>query len=158
MRRIARIALVATGLFSAAAVLGPAVSAADATTVPLSQKQRRCDFSENPYQGAGDYGRAVAYMRSDGSTVTADLQFATGKPNTHYDVRLIQVPRGLHCAPGDPGVAAAALITDAAGGGAVTVSAPIASGASGAWVSVTRPSAFSQHPEEFYTTDFLFEL
>ncbi|MGE2729183.1 hypothetical protein ACQI4F_06880 [Mycolicibacterium vaccae] len=147
----------ATGLVSAAAVLGP-VPVAGATTLPLSQKLRHCDFSENPYQGAGDYGRASAEMRSDGGTVTADVHFATGTPNTPYDVRLIQVPRGLYCAPGDPGVTAATMFTDGAGGGAITVSAPIQSGATGAWVSITRPNPFSQHPQEFYTTDYLFAV
>lgn len=160
MRRTVRTAIVAAGvgLFSASAVLVPAVAAAQSTTVPLSQKLRNCDFVENPYQGAGDYGRAISQMRIEGGSVVADIQLATAKPNMPYDVRLIQVPRGLYCAPGDPGVAGAVMVTDAIGGGAITVRAPIESGATGAWVSITRPSAFSQNPEEFYTTDFLFEL
>lgn len=160
MRRGMRTAIVTTavGLFSASAVLVPAVAAAQPTLVPLSQKMRNCDFAENPYLGAGDYARAVSHMRKEDGTVVADVQMATGKPNMPYDVKLIQVPRGLYCAPGDPGVAHVVMFTDAAGGGAVTVRAPIQSGATGAWVSITRPSAFSQQPDEFYTTDFLFEL
>ena len=160
MRRTVRTVFVAVSLalFSASAMLGPAVAAAQGSLVPLSQKLRRCDFSENPYQGASDFGRVISHLRTEGGSVVADVQMATGKPNMAYDVRLIQVPRGLSCAPGDPGVAGAVLITDVVGGGAVTVRAPSAQGATGAWVSVTRPSAFSQHPEEFYTTDFLFRL
>lgn len=157
MRRFVRSALVTTALISAAAVVGP-VPVAAATTMPLSQKLRHCDFTENPYQSAGDYGRAVAEMRTDGRTVTADVKLATGKLNMPYDVRLIQVPRGLHCAPGDPGVAATTMFTDAAGGGAVTLSAPVEQGATGAWVIISRPSAFSHHPDEFYTTDYLFKI
>ncbi|MEZ0340852.1 hypothetical protein ACAG25_12805 [Mycobacterium sp. pV006] len=157
MRRFARSALVTTALVSAAAVVGP-VPVAAATTMPLSQKLRNCDFTENPYQGADDYGRAAAEMRTDGRTVTAHIAMATGKLNSPYDVRLIQVPRGLYCAPGDPGVAATTMFTDAAGSGTVTLTAPIEQGATGAWVMISRPSALSQHPDEFYTTDYLFRF
>lgn len=69
MRRTVRTAIVAAGvgLFSASAVLVPAVAAAQSTTVPLSQKLRNCDFAENPYQGAGGYGRVISQMRIEGA-------------------------------------------------------------------------------------------
>jgi hypothetical protein len=89
--------------------------------------------------------------------VVADLRFATGVPNTRYDVRLIQMPRpeSLHCNAGDPGVTGAVLFTDNAGAAATTVRAPIMSGATGAWMSIARPSAYSQFPEEFYSSDMV---
>ena len=94
-------------------------------------------------------------MRTDGAEVVADVQFATGRPNTRYEVRLIQAPRSsaVHCDGGDTGVTGGALFTDAAGGAGITLRGPIMAGATGAWVMITRPSAYSQIPAEFYTTD-----
>lgn len=92
--------------------------------------------------------------------MVADIQFATGSPNTRYVVRVIQAPRpsALPCNAGDPGVAAAALFTDSAGAGALTVRGPRSGGATGVWVLITRPSAHSQVPEEFYTSDVVAAL
>lgn len=128
--------------------------------MPFGQTLKRCDFSDNKYVGGTGYGRPTAYVRVDGGDVVADVQFATGMPNTHYGVRLIQSPRSsaLSCNAGDPGVAGTALFTDAAGTGAVTVRGPIMAGATGAWVFITRPSARSQIPAEFYTTDMIKEF
>jgi hypothetical protein len=52
-------------------------------------------------------------------------------------------------------VIAGTILTDPAGGGSVTVRGPIASGATGAWMYVSRPGEFSQTPDEFYTSDFV---
>ncbi len=162
MARIARTAVVAAALVVAAgpALVGAAPAAAEATALPFTQTLRRCDFSAFDYVGGSYYGRAVAKLRTDGADVVADVQFATGVPNTAYDVRLIQLPRSSMggCSAADPGVAAGTLFTDGNGGGAVTVRGPLMSGATGAWVSITRPSAFSQQPEEFYTSGFVAEL
>lgn len=160
MRRITRAARAAAVITIAAPALavgvGAAVASAD-TFLPFNQTLRRCDFSEMQYVGGTGYGRPTAQVRVEGGDVVADIQFATGIPNTRYDVRLIQSPRSSarSCNAGDPGVAGTALVTDAAGGGAVTVRGPIMPGATGAWVSITRPSPHSQIPAEFYSTNLI---
>ena len=45
-----------------------------------------------------------------------------------------------------------------AGAATAVLRGPAMDGATGAWVSLTRPSAFSQLPEEFYTSDFVAPL
>jgi hypothetical protein len=130
-------------------------TATGSTVLPFTQILRRCDFSQFQYVSAGWYGRPTGELRTDGGEVVADVRFATGTPNTRYDVRLIQMPRpgSLYCNPGDPGVTAGVLVTDNAGAGSTTLRAPLMPGATGAWMSLTRPNPYSQHPDEFYTTD-----
>lgn len=127
------------------------------TVLPFSQILRRCDFSETNYNGATGYARSMGTLRSDATTLTADVQLVTAIPNTHYDVRLIQVPRSsaVPCWGADPGVAQGSLNTDGAGAAAVTLSDAKEQGATGAWVFVSRPGRFSQNPAEFYTTDLI---
>ncbi|MDZ4268716.1 MAG: hypothetical protein U1D00_24020 [Mycobacterium sp.] len=139
---------------------GAASAEAGSTFLPFGQTLRRCDFSDIKYVRAGAYGRPTAQVRTEGADVVADIQFATGSPNTRYDVRVIQAPRpsALPCNAGDPGVAAAALFTDSAGAGALTVRGPLSAGATGVWVFITRPSVHSQVPEEFYTSDVIATL
>lgn len=152
MRRITLAAAtlaIACGSIAVGGGAGPAVAqptATGPTALPFTQALRRCDFS-----------RPSGEMRIDGGEVVVDLRFATGVPNARYDVRLIQTPRpqSLNCNPGDPGIAGGVLFTDNAGAAATTVRAPVMTGATGAWVSVTRPGAYSQIPEEFYTTDLI---
>lgn len=163
MRRITLAAAalaIACGSIAVGGGAGPAIAqptATGPTALPFTQVLRRCDFSKFEYTGAAWYGRPSGEMRIDGGEVVVDLRFATGVPNARYDVRLIQTPRpqSLNCNPGDPGVAGGVLFTDNAGAAATTVRAPVMSGATGAWVSVTRPGAYSQIPEEFYTTDLI---
>jgi hypothetical protein len=127
------------------------------TVLPFSQILRRCDFSETDYNGPTGMSRAMGTLRSDGSTLTADVQLATAKPNMHYDIRMIQVPRSsaVPCWGADPGVAQGSLNTDGAGAAAVTLQDGIEPGATGAWVFISRPDQFSQNPAEFYTTDLI---
>lgn len=133
---------------------GAASAEPGSTFLPFGQTLRRCDFSDIKYVGGGAFGRPTAQVRTEGADVVADVQFATGSPNTRYDVRVIQSPRpsSLSCNAGDPGVAATALFTDSAGAGAATVRGPRTAGADGAWVFITRPGVYSQVPEEFYTS------
>jgi len=164
MRRLTPAMTTVTALVVAVspAAFTPGIAAADSTgtgrttSFPFSQIMRRCDFSATRYTGPAGYGRATAVVRSTGSNVAADVQLVTALPGTHYDVRLIQLPRtsSAPCNAGDPGVAAGALNTDAAGAASVTVQGPIAQGATHAWVFISRPGEFSQTPAEFYTTDF----
>jgi hypothetical protein len=131
-----------------------------ATFLSFAQVFRRCDFSDKAYTGPTGYARPTAVVHSCGSEVIADVQIATAIPNTPYDVRVIQMPRSSAsgCNAGDPGVIAGVLLTDPAGAGSVTVRGPVASGATGAWMYITRPGEFSQTPAEFYTSDFVVPL
>jgi hypothetical protein len=141
--------------------VGAATASAErATFVSFAQTLRRCDFSNIQYVGATGYGRPTATVYRTGSELSADVQIATAIPNTPYDVRLIQMPRSsaAGCNPGDPGVISAVLWTDGAGAGRVTLRGPVASGATGAWMSITRPGEFSQTPAEFYTSDFVLSI
>ena len=131
-----------------------------ATFLSFAQIFRRCDFSDKAYTGPTGYARPTAVVHNTGSEVIADVQLATAIPNTPYDVRVIQMPRSSAsgCNAGDPGVIAGVLLTDPAGAGSVTVRGPVASGATGAWIYITRPGEFSQTPAEFYTSDFVVPL
>ena len=151
-------------IFTAALALAapPAPALADgsgggATILPFAQMSRNCDFSQTNYNGPTGVAAVTGTMRSDGKTVTADVQMATGIPDTHYDVRLIQVgrPSSAPCWGSDPGVAQGALNTDDGGAASVTLSDAIEPGATGAWVWISRPNPFEQDPAEFYTTDFI---
>lgn len=132
-------------------------SGAGGTVLPFAQILRRCDFSETDYNGPTGSARGAGILRSDGSTLTAEVQFATAVPNMHYDIRMIQVPRSsaVPCWGADPGVAQGSLNTDGAGAAAVTLQDAIEPGATGAWVFISRPDRFSQNPAEFYTTDLI---
>jgi hypothetical protein len=151
---------------SAASTVGVETAAAGppgtggATILPFAQTLRRCDFSANMHTGPTGVARPTALVHSTGSEVIADVAIATAVPDTPYDVRLIQVPRpsSASCNAGDPGVTGGVLFTDGAGAASVTVGGPIVSGATGAWVFISRPGEFSQTPAEFYTTDFVVPL
>jgi len=164
MRRSVSTALAAVVVASPTVMLtaGMGTAAADSTNsarttfLPFAQIQRRCDHSANMYTSPTGYGRATAVVRSSGSTVSADVQLVTARPDTRYDVRLIQTPRAssASCNGGDPGVVAGALQTDGAGSANVTLQGPIASGATKAWVYISLPGEFTQTPAEYYTTDY----
>jgi hypothetical protein len=136
--------------------VGPA-EAEGSTLLPFAQTYRRCDFSSNTYTGPTSFARVSAVLRTTGSELIADTQIATAEPNTPYDVRVIQMPRSSAsgCNAGDPGVIAGVMMTDGAGAGSLTVRGPVARGATGAWMFVSRPGEFSQTPDEFYTSDLI---
>ncbi|MCK0174160.1 MULTISPECIES: hypothetical protein [Mycobacteriaceae] len=125
--------------------------------LPLNTVLRRCDFSTMDYYDAVGTGRPTATVRSSGGQVTADVQMVLAKPNATYQVRLIQMPRESWegCHAGGQGTAVLDLRTDGAGAGAVTLSAPLMSGATGAWVAVDLPQPGAQGPAEFYSSDLI---
>jgi|KBSSwiStaDraftv2_1062776.scaffolds.fasta_scaffold00405_9 hypothetical protein len=154
----------ACATFVAATALLPMTTAATAsaegagtTQMPLANNLRACDNSHLDYVFAREYGRGFAEVSTPGSnTVAAKFTLETAEPFTHYDVRIIQVPRPTNnCAPGDAGVIAGGFETDGAGNGGTTIQGPIKSGATGAWVAIDRPAANTQTPAEFYTSDFI---
>ncbi|KUI26575.1 hypothetical protein AU196_02905 [Mycobacterium sp. IS-1742] len=142
-----------------AGVVSAPLAAAESggTFLPFSPTLRRCDYSTRSYYDSAGNGRATATVRTVGSQVSADVQLLLAKPNSYYEVRLIQVPResAAGCHAGAPGTAVGALHTDGVGAGAVTLSSPLMSGATGSWLAIERPQPHSQLPAEFYTTDFI---
>jgi hypothetical protein len=146
-------------IFAAAAVsLLPVAMAplADAAVMPLTSKLRACDGTTLAWVPAVGYARATAHVTNNGSgSIVATVDLASTVPYTHYDVRVIQVPRPSYdCGPGADGVIVGAVQTDGAGAGSTTFQGPIVPGATGAWVIVERPAPNSQTPEEFYTSEF----
>ncbi len=160
MRQATRIVILTATLITVsptAIAFADGTAGAGGTILPFAQMSRRCDFSKTAYKGPTGMAATTGTLRSDGKTVTADVQMASAIPNTHYDVRLIELPRpsSAPCWGGDPGVAQGALNTDDNGAASVTLTEAIQPGATGAWVWVTRPHPFRQDPAEFYTTDFI---
>jgi hypothetical protein len=150
--------VITVGIGTAAAD-GPTGSAGGggATIVPFAQTFRRCDFSANTHIGPTANGKPIAYVHSAGSEVIADVQFAIAIPGTVYVVGLVQMPHSsaVGCNPGDPGVTTGVLTTDDFGNGSVTLRGPVAPGATGVWMYISRPGYLSQTPDEFYTSDFV---
>jgi hypothetical protein len=148
---------------SAASTVGVQTAAAGppgsdgATFVAFTQLLRGCDFNTNQHGGPSGVGRATALVHITGSEVIADIVMVTAIPDTAYDVRVIQMPRSsaAGCNAGDPGVIGGVLFTDGTGAGGISIHSPIASGATGAWMYITRPGEFTQMPAEFYTSDFV---
>jgi hypothetical protein len=148
---------------SAASTVGVQTAAAGppgtdgATFVAFTQLLRGCDFNTNQHGGPSGVGRATALVHITGSEVIADVVMVTAIPNTAYEVRVIEMPRssGTGCNAGDPGVIGGVLFTDDTGAGGVSIHSPIASGATGAWMFITRPGEGTQMPAEFYTSDFV---
>ncbi|MBV9722150.1 MAG: hypothetical protein JO082_09550 [Mycobacterium sp.] len=100
----------------------------------------------------------TSVIRAGGGTVSAEVQLSDpSSPGTHYEVRLIQMPRVSQapCGPGAPGVAAGSLDSDGAGQARTTLQDSIRSGTTGVWVFVLRPGQFSQDPAAFYSSDFV---
>jgi hypothetical protein len=152
-----------TVLASPATTIGMVTAAAGSgvTTVALDSDLRRCDFSlvsEAPQVSHPALGTGSALIHTAGSRAIAEVHLVDAPaPGTHFDVGLIQEPRpsSSTCGPGDPGTAFTGMDTDASGSGTVTVQDTIRPGTTGVWVVVQRPSARSQNPEEFYTSEFV---
>lgn len=130
------------------------------TLVPLKNVLHTCDFSQTAStpQGASADASVISVIRATGGTVSAELHLSDpSSPATHYDVRLIQMPRVSQspCGPGAPGVAVGSLDSDGAGQATTTLQDGIRSGTTGAWVVVQRPNPHGQDPAEFYSSDFV---
>jgi hypothetical protein len=155
-RFVTTIAAIVVATPGALFTIGTVTAEAD-TFLPFAQILRRCDFSGINVIGPSGYGVPQAVVRTASNEVVADVNIAMAMPFTHYDVRLIQMPRpsSKPCGAGDSGVAVGALFTDAAGVASTTVRSNIAPGATGVWIFISRPHAFRQTPAEFYTSDLI---
>jgi hypothetical protein len=134
------VAIASASMVAIGTVMPVANGTAGSTYVPLSSILRRCDFTNANYAPSDTRGTAYAVISRSGSTVSAEVHTAGVTSDIWYGVRLVQLPRpGIACGPGDPGVAAGRLYTDAAGIGTKTVSGPVMSGATGAFVLLEGP-------------------
>ena len=131
------------------------------TRVVLDSDLKNCDFSLRrtaPAVPSPILGTGWAEIVHTGSSAVAQVHLdAPNEPGAHYNVGLIEEPRpsSATCGPGDPGTAFSGLDTDAAGVGTATVQDSLRSGTTGVWVIIERPSAHSQDPAEFYTSEFV---
>jgi hypothetical protein len=151
-------ACVVAGLVGTAAPVVAAPDTGRVVVVALATVLKRCDFSTNTYVPADGTGRAVAYIRTpDSDTVLAEVDLATARPNTGYEVVLIQFPRSsaAGCDGSSPGAVSGLLQTDELGAGRIELRDRILDDATGAWVLIQRPDEYSQIPAEFYTSDFV---
>ena len=139
---------VSTGTAAADAVNGQMVPVG-ASSGPATSP--RCSTFRRP--ASAPARRSIGTGGSN--AVTADVRLAIGKPNTPYNVRLIQGPRpGTQtCNAGDPGVASAVLNTDGNGTGAVTLHDAVRAGATNAWVFIEGPPDPGEIRGEFYTSE-----
>jgi hypothetical protein len=159
-RFVAASAATVFAIASATVLTGTGAAVADGTgkIVPLSYRLRTCDWvTTNPYTPTSARGTAYAVISRSGSTVSAEVHMASVAPDIWYGVRLIETPRpGISCGPADPGVGMGRVYTDGAGVGTTTVTAPVMSGATGAWVSVEGPLGVqNQLTGDFRTSDFI---
>ncbi len=135
-----------------------AAPAGAATTVPLSNSIRGCDFTKALFLGGmgSGSGSGRASIGADGSHVGAEVSLQSATPDTDYRVRLIQLPRPsvATCNVGDSGVAGATLHTDASGTATVTVAGQLAADATQAWVVVEGPPPPGRIRGDVYSSDF----
>jgi hypothetical protein len=157
--RFTAVVMVVLGLLGLGSGSASAESA-NGGSVPLGENYRSCDYTKLDYVAATGFGSGTSTISSDGATVTADVFLMIGRPNTPYQVRLIQGPRpgAQRCNAGDPGVAGAVLNTDGNGVGTVTLHGALQSGATNAWVFIDGPPDVGQIRCEFYTSDILTSL
>ena len=148
---------VGTGTSGADGPTGAGGTAGGGTFVAFTQIFRRCDFSTKTHIGPTGYAGASAVVRTTGAEVIADVQVIRAIPGTVYVVGLVEMPHSsaVGCNPGDPGVISGVVTADDFGNGSTTLRGPIAPGATGAWMYVSRPGYLSQTPDEFYTSDFI---
>jgi hypothetical protein len=160
-RAAALFAVTASAVAGLVGAPAPAVASPDSgrvVVVALATVLKRCDFSTDTYVAAAGTGRGIAHIRTRGSdTVLAEVDLATARPYTSYEVRLIQFPRSAaaRCDGSSPGAVSRVLVTDAVGAGRVALRDRIVGDATGAWVLIQRPDEYSQTPAEFYTSDFV---
>jgi hypothetical protein len=150
-------ATLAVGTQTAAAAPPASPKPTGATIVGMSSILRRCDFSDQTHVSGVGIGQASAIISTAGShQVVADVRLAAAAPDTHYDVRLIELPQPANrCQPGDPGTAVGWIDTDGAGNGNVTLQEGVLPGATAAWVFIEGPSVpYEMLAGDYYTSDF----
>lgn len=141
------------------ATADPSAGAAP-TVVALSKVPKRCDFSEIKGVPPAGVGTGFALVSTTAShRVIAEVHL-TATPDTHYGVRLIELPRPWGtCGAGDWGTAAGSLDTDAAGAGTTTIEEGILPSTTGAWIAVDGPPGDSKILSgDFFSSDYVFPI
>ncbi|TQJ49637.1 hypothetical protein [Phycicoccus sp. SLBN-51] len=116
--------------------------AVPAQKVPLTQTNYSCDGSMVDGARTTTFG-FVNLVRPASGKLVAAVVLKGAKPNTTFNVRLIQVvPGNSDCLNID-----ATLTTDEYGNGEVNVQEPVLSGASQVWVALNNQNSFT----EFFT-------
>jgi hypothetical protein len=148
---------IGTGTAGADGPVGAGGGSGGGTFMAFAQTFRLCDFTSKTHIGPTGYAGPSAVVRSTGAEVIADVQVLRAIPGTVYVVGLVEMPHSsaVGCNPGDPGVISGVVTADDMGNGSVTLRGPIAPGATGAWMYLSRPGYLSQTPDEFYTSDFI---
>lgn len=122
----------------------------------LLANMHTCDFQLVTTQLGRTSARPFAEITSDGHIAVAHIDLTNGADDARYVVRVIPAPHAtLGCLAGDPSITTGTLVTDAYGSGSVTLQAPIPAGTTGMWLAVDLPSAHSQVPAEFYSSNYI---
>lgn len=153
-RRVWGAAAALSAVVAALSTLPVGVATADATIMPFTSTVRACDYTPAERTWATGYARPLAHVHTEGDTLVVDVELLTAKPDTQYFARVFQMPR----ASNDCAVAPVPLVTDGVGAAHATIRSAIYPGATGVWISIERPSAYSQQPAEAYTTDFIAKI
>ena len=156
MAGIARAIAVSAAMSVALTMTATSASASPTHRMFLLANMHTCDFQLVTTQLGRASAKPFAEINSDGHIVTAHIDLANGADDARYVARVIPAPHAvLGCLAGDPSITTGILVTDAYGSGGVTLRAPIPAGATGMWLAVDLPSAHSQVPEEFYSSNYI---
>ncbi len=126
-----------TGIAGAASLNGRA-----AQRVPLTRTNIDCFGNVIGTPMTVPFGFAIINKTRSGKLI-AEVSLKHARPNTTYNVRLIQTPSGSDC-----GVVDGTLTTNVRGNGNAHIQEAVLAGSTGAFVALNRQTGFS----DFYTT------
>ncbi|WP_234791591.1 hypothetical protein [Mycolicibacterium mucogenicum] len=153
---IARAVVISAAVSATLTTVATSASASPAHRMLLLANMHTCDFQLVTTQLGRASARPLAEITSDGHIAVAHIDVTNGADDAHYVVRVIPAPHAaLGCLAGDPSITTGTLVTDAYGSGSVTLQAPIPAGTTGMWLAVDLPSAHSQVPAEFYSSNYI---
>ena len=147
-------------LIAFSAILMPAgaepASASPAHRMILLAYMHTCDFQPVSHVFGRTGAEPFAEITSDGHTAVAHIDLTSATPDATYLTRMIPAPHAiLGCQPGNPTITTGTLATDDRGAGTATLRANIHSGITGMWLALDLPSAHSQTPQEFYSSNYI---
>ena len=152
----ARAVAISAALSAAMTMVATSASASPAHRMFLLANLHTGDFQLVTTQLGRASAKPFAEITSDGRIAVAHIDLTNGADDARYVVRVIPAPHAvLGCRSGDRGITTGTLVTDAFGSGSITLQAPIPAGATGMWLAVDLPSAHSQVPEEFYSSNYI---
>ncbi|WP_244602174.1 hypothetical protein [Mycolicibacterium sp. NCC-Tsukiji] len=153
---IARALAISAAMSAALTMAATSASASPAHRMLLLANLHTCDFQLVTTQLGRASAKPFAEITSDGRIAVAHIDLTNGADDAQYAVRVIPAPHAvLGCRSGDRGITTGTLVTDAFGSGSITLQAPIPAGTSGMWLAVDLPSAHSQIPDEFYSSNYI---